>query len=116
MPALDADALRLVYDANRGVDLTSSRLYVPKPGPKPPGEIPPCNYVEPAYIDEEHRLAAVRAFAAVFYACVTSLETGRTFVYALLASCRDLDRLLSALQNVGITPPAPKVPQNNKKQ
>eukprot|EP00971_Amphidinium_carterae_P168037 3329341-Amphidinium_carterae.1 len=56
----DAVALRQVYDANRGVDLTSSRLYVPKPGPKPPGDIPPCNFVEPAYIDEGHRIAAVR--------------------------------------------------------
>eukprot|EP00971_Amphidinium_carterae_P087577 1732841-Amphidinium_carterae.1 len=59
VPALNAEGMKLVYQANRGIDLSASRMIIPKPGPKPPGERPPCNFVEPAYISEDHRRAAV---------------------------------------------------------
>eukprot|EP00971_Amphidinium_carterae_P201853 4005205-Amphidinium_carterae.2 len=56
---LDSDALHAVYAANRGVDISVSRMLLPKAGPKPPGERPPCNSVTPVFANETQRQAAI---------------------------------------------------------
>eukprot|EP00971_Amphidinium_carterae_P335577 6471512-Amphidinium_carterae.1 len=56
---LDNDALQNVYAANKGVDISASRMLLPKAGPKPAGERPPCNAVAPIFADDTQRQAAI---------------------------------------------------------
>eukprot|EP00971_Amphidinium_carterae_P139119 2757095-Amphidinium_carterae.1 len=56
---LSPEELKDVYKANRGVDITTSRTLIPKAGPKPAGERPPCNAVVPTFADEKNKQASI---------------------------------------------------------
>eukprot|EP00971_Amphidinium_carterae_P263271 5223608-Amphidinium_carterae.2 len=57
---MDDAAWKAVYSANAGVNIGLSRAQLPKSGPKPAGERPPCNTVTPVFLDEIHEAASVR--------------------------------------------------------